>query len=93
MTLSLLIRDIGLVPKLFDWNGYRFFFFSNEGAPIEPCHVHVRQAEKSAKIWIRPEIKIAESFGFNSKELRAIMEKVVSETNLIEEKWNGYFNL
>jgi hypothetical protein len=31
------------VPKVFEYGGYKFFFFSNEGEPMEPCHVHVRK--------------------------------------------------
>ena len=30
--------------------GYRFFFFSNEGDPLEPLHIHVQNGEKQAKI-------------------------------------------
>jgi hypothetical protein len=29
------------MPRVFDWNGYRFHFFSNEGDPREPVHIHV----------------------------------------------------
>ena len=31
------------MPTVFKQNGYRFFFFSNEGNPLEPCHIHVRK--------------------------------------------------
>lgn len=32
-------------------NGYRFFFFSNEGSPLEPCHIHIRKHGALAKFW------------------------------------------
>ncbi len=33
------------MPVVFRYKGYRFFFFSNEGDPLEPMHVHVRRGE------------------------------------------------
>ena len=32
------------MPKVFEINGFKFFFFSNEGNPLEPCHIHVRKS-------------------------------------------------
>jgi hypothetical protein len=29
------------MPVVCRWNGFRFHFFSNEGDPLEPVHVHV----------------------------------------------------
>jgi hypothetical protein len=43
--------------KIFEWRGYKFFFFSDEGDPLEPCHIHIRKAEQYAKIWIEPEVQ------------------------------------
>lgn len=48
------------MPTLFEHEGYRFFFFSNEGDPREPCHIHIRKGESPAKFWIKPEISLAE---------------------------------
>ena len=45
-----------LMPKIFDWKGYRFFFFSNEGDPLEHIHVHVKKGENVAKYWVMPEV-------------------------------------
>src|SRR5690606_40111225 len=46
----------GAVPKVFDWNGYRFHSYSNEGDPPEPPHIHVRKGRDDAKFWLRPEV-------------------------------------
>jgi len=54
------------MPTIFRHGGYRFFFFSNEGDPREPPHVHVRRGEREAKFWVRPEVVVDESFGFNA---------------------------
>jgi len=33
------------MPKVFEINGYKFFFFSNEGIPLEQCHIQkIREA-------------------------------------------------
>ena len=38
------------MPVIFCYEGFRFFFFSNEGMPPEPAHAHVRQGGASAKL-------------------------------------------
>jgi Domain of unknown function (DUF4160) len=80
-----------LVPTVFRSGGYRFFFFSNEGNPLEPPHVHVRRGGDEAKFWLRPEVVVADSFGFNAAELNALTRIVRSERSRMERTWNGYF--
>ena len=53
------------MPKVFDWNGYRFHFFANEGDPLEPLHVHVSQTGAKAKFWLSPEVELAYNRGFD----------------------------
>lgn len=79
------------VPKIFEWNGYKFFFFSNEGIPREPCHVHVRKGEKTAKFWIEPGISVAYNFEMTGKELKDLQDVVEKNIELIRSKWNEYF--
>jgi hypothetical protein len=79
------------VPTVFRRDGYRFFFFSNEGDPREPMHIHVRRAGDEAKLWLRPEVVVAESFGFNAAELNALVRMVREERARVERMWNGYF--
>jgi hypothetical protein len=50
------------VPAIFRYRGYRFFFYSNEGAPSEPLHIHVVKGESVAKFWLEPDISVAESY-------------------------------
>jgi Domain of unknown function (DUF4160) len=52
------------MPVVFRHGGLRFFFFSNEGTPREPPHVHAKGRGCDAKIWVGPEVSVAESFGF-----------------------------
>jgi uncharacterized protein DUF4160 len=79
------------MPTIFRRDGYRFFFFSNEGDPREPPHVHVRRGGDEAKFWLNPEVAVAESFGFNAAQLNALARIVRQERRRIERAWNGYF--
>ena len=81
------------MPVVFRYKGYRFFFFSNEGDPLEPVHVHVQKAEKIAKFWLlKKEVALAESYGFKSSELTELIKVIAQNENMIMERWNEYFN-
>jgi hypothetical protein len=80
------------MPKVFDWNGYRFHFFSNEGDPREPLHVHVTvRSGATAKFWIEPEVSLAYNKGFSSKVLSQLMSVIESRTEEIGNAWNDHF--
>jgi hypothetical protein len=79
------------VPLVILVDGFRLFFYSNEGAPREPIHVHVRRAECELKVWIDPAIRPEEPFGFNSSEVRAIIEHVTTHEALIRRRWHEHF--
>ena len=75
----------------FRFNGIRFHFFSNEGNPREPIHIHAQRGECLAKIWIQPEPRLAENFGFSPTDLRVILKQVSKHMKDIERGWNEYF--
>jgi hypothetical protein len=50
------------MPTVLRWNGYRFYFFSNEGS--EPPHIHVDKGGNSVKYWLEP-VSMARNFGFS----------------------------
>ena len=79
------------MPAVFRYKGYRFFFYSNEGEPREPLHIHVVKADKVAKFWLEPEISVAESYGMTSAELRMLSKIANEKRDLIKEVWNEYF--
>jgi len=79
------------MPVVFRYKGYRFFFFSNEGDPREPLHIHVRKAESLAKFWIEPEPEVAEAYGFTSHELRELLGVAIEKAELIRRYWNEHF--
>ena len=37
------------MPVVLRYKGYRFFFFSKEGNPLEPLHIHVRNRDATAE--------------------------------------------
>ncbi len=81
------------MPKVFERNGFKFFFFANEGNPREPVHIHVRKGEKLAKFWLNPNFILEENYGFNSKELKWIEEEIEANIDLIQDKWNDFFGI
>ncbi len=52
------------MPVVFESNGFKFFFFSNEGDPREPIHIHVRKERNLAKYWLEPEVHLAKCLRF-----------------------------
>jgi len=70
-------------------DGYRFYFFSNEGH--EPPHVHVDKGERSAKFWLDP-VELAFNSGYNSKELAEISSKIAESRVALFEAWHEHFD-
>jgi Domain of unknown function (DUF4160) len=80
------------MPVIFRYKGFRFFFYSNEGNPREPVHVHVRSGDGSeAKFWLKPLVRLADNDGFDARTLRELATEVESNQILIEESWHEYF--
>jgi len=78
------------MPVVFRVRGLRFFFYSNEGSPREPVHVHVLGPEGEAKFWLRP-ARVATNDGFDGRALRELARVVDDRTDEIERAWNDYF--
>jgi hypothetical protein len=74
------------MPVIFRHKGYRFFFFSNEGIPLEPCHIHVIKGSAVAKFWVVPEVRLAEAYGMSSVESRGLLHVVKQNQELIKRK-------
>ena len=79
------------MPKIFEWKGYKFFFFSNEGTPREPCHIHVRKGEQVAKFWVEPVVSLAWAYEMSSGELKSIQRVIEEKQDEIRSSWNEYF--
>jgi hypothetical protein len=76
------------LPTVLRIEGYRFFFFSNEGG--EPPHIHVESGDKYAKFWIQP-VKLARTSGFNAPELNRVRLMVFENQAFFKERWDEFF--
>ena len=79
------------MPVVFRRGGLRYYFFSNEGAPREVAHIHVEGGGRDAKVWLDPEVSIAESYGFTSRELGHILRVVIDNRDRILRAWHDHF--
>jgi hypothetical protein len=79
------------MPVVFRDKGLRYFFYSNEGYPREPAHIHVKGDGCDAKIWIDPAVAICDSYGFNSRDLGDILQVVEARRGQILKAWNDHF--
>lgn len=72
------------MPKVFEKDGYSFFFYIKEHRPI---HIHVRRGGGEAVFVIEPAVELRESVGFNVRELSRAEEIIHDNVELIERKW------
>jgi len=79
------------MPVVFRERGFRFFFYSNEGSPREPVHIHVDKDDVEAKFWVNSEVRVAYNDGYNARTLRDLLEIVEANKELIERTWNEFF--
>lgn len=79
------------MPVVFRENGFRFHFYSSEGDPREPIHIHVARPGGDAKLWLYPEVRIAYNRRLNPRELREIEDIVLRRRQEIEDAWNSFF--
>jgi hypothetical protein len=79
------------MPVVFRYKGFRFLFYSNEGEPREPPHIHVLKDDIEAKFWLRPDVVIAYSDGFNARTLRELTEIIEQRREEIEQAWHEFF--
>jgi hypothetical protein len=80
------------MPTVLRRGNARFFFYSDEGTPREPPHVHVRQAGHEAKLWLRLGLPQAYNRGFSARELRDLREFIEANREQIETAWNEFFD-
>ncbi len=75
------------MPTIFEQDGYRFFFYSNDH---EPVHVHVRHGGGEAVFAIEDEIALRESSGLKVKELARAQQLAEKNKGLILQKWHEH---
>jgi len=75
------------VPTIFEQDGYRFFFYSNDHRPI---HVHVRYGGGEAIFDVEQAVELRESFRLKTRELARAQELAEQHRELIIDKWHEH---
>lgn len=77
------------MPNVFQKDGYRFFFYSNDH---EPIHIHVRKGSGEAVFNVAGEVDLQESQGLKVKELARAQELAEAHRAMIITKWHEHLN-
>ncbi len=75
------------MPKVFEKDGFTFFFYSNEHRPI---HVHVRRGGGEAVFNVEESVELRESQNMNVSELSRAQRLAEENRQLIVEKWHEH---
>jgi len=73
------------VPIVFEKDGFRFFFYSNDHRPI---HIHVRRGGGEAVFNVEDGVDLRESAGLNLQEVSKAALLAEENRKLIIEKWH-----
>lgn len=85
------------MPQVFKLGGYMVYFWTNEGCPIEPLHVHFTQGTPSredTKVWITRSggCLLCHNKGrIPSRVLIQLMRIVEARSMAVEMKWRQTF--
>ncbi len=79
------------MPTVFHDRGLRYFFYSDEGNPLEPAHIHIERDNHQAKIWLGDMPEIAYNHGLNRRDLAMAMLIVRARKRELLEAWYGHF--
>lgn len=83
------VWQTSLVPKIFEKDGYKFFFYSNEHRPI---HVHVRHGSGEAVFEVEAGVELRESQGLKVKELAKAEALAEEGRELIIRMWHEHLD-
>lgn len=85
------------MPQVFKVGSYWVYFWTNEGEPLEPIHVHINEgapSEHATKIWLT---KAGKALLCHNRSkipeimLRRLMRLIESRSAEIQKKWLDYF--
>ncbi len=85
------------MPQIFRIGPYTIYFWLNEGAPLEPLHVHVSEGIPSAnatKIWITRSgrcLLCNNNSRIPKKALRTVMDIIEAQHEEIAQQWLSTF--
>jgi hypothetical protein len=67
---------------------YRFYFYSYDCK--ERRHMHVDRDDLSAKLWLDPDIRVAENLGYSRRELRRVEQIARENLKVLRNEWNAF---
>lgn len=76
------------MPTVLTVNGFRFFFYSNEGT--EPPHIHVEKGDATGKWWLS-DLSLSNQDDFTKADLRKIQELLVEHQKEFLDAWENHF--
>ena len=85
------------MPQILRIGPYIIFFWSNEGQPLEPIHVHVAEGDprpNATKIWITSAGKTLlcnNNSNISPSVLKKIMRQIEANIDMIVNAWISYF--
>lgn len=85
------------MPQLLRIGSYIVYFWSNEGRPLEPVHVHVAEGRASAdatKLWITSTGRVVvcnNDSGVPERVLRRIARLIEANSDEIVAAWVDHF--
>ncbi len=85
------------MPQVFKIGPYWIFFWSNEGKPIEPIHVHISEGNptpNATKVWITSSgncLLANNDSNIPPKALRNVIRIIEARSSEIISKWYGFF--
>ena len=85
------------MPQVFKLGSYWVYFWTNEGMPIEPIHVHIAlggPTENATKIWITSSGKCLvanNNSHIPPNILRNMVRMIEARSSEVIQKWTDYF--
>lgn len=85
------------MPQIFKLGSYWVYFWTNEGKPLEPVHVHISQgcpSQNSTKVWITSAGKTLlanNNSHIPIRVLKNMMRIIEARSDEVIEKWKDYF--
>jgi hypothetical protein len=76
------------MPTALRIGSYRFYFYSYDCG--EPRHMHVDRGDLSAKLWLDPNVRVADNHGYNRRELREIERIAREHLEQLRDEWDRF---
>lgn len=86
------------MPKIMEILGYFIYFWSNEGQPSEPIHVHISKTpnKNGTKVWIKSNGTVQLEHNKSQippKELKRILKTLADYHDVVIHEWKNFFQV